>query len=66
MPKSVVSCGHPIVIDPKVSPAVDYEAELAVIIGKAGRGIEAKAAFEHVWGYTIINDITARDLQAPV
>ncbi len=64
VPESVVSCGHPIVIDPKVSPAVDYEAELAVIIGKAGRGIEAKAAFEHVWGYTIINDITARDLQA--
>jgi 2-keto-4-pentenoate hydratase/2-oxohepta-3-ene-1,7-dioic acid hydratase in catechol pathway len=64
VPESVVSCGHPIVIDPKVSPAVDYEAELAVIISKAGRGIEAKDAFEHVWGYTIINDVTARDLQA--
>ena len=44
--------------------AVDYEAELAVIIGKSGRGIAAKDAFDHVWGYTIINDVTARDLQA--
>ena len=32
--------------------------------GKGGRGIEAKHAFEHVWGYTIVNDVTARDLQA--
>ena len=51
------------VIDPNVSRAVDYEAELAVIVGKAGRGIEAKNALDHVWGYTIINDVTARDLQ---
>ena len=64
VPESVVSCGHPIVIDRKVSPAVDYEAELAVIIGKAGRGIKARDAFDYVWGYTIINDVTARDLQA--
>ena len=47
----------------KVSPAIDYEAELAVIIGKGGRGISAEDAFDHVWGYTIINDVTARDLQ---
>lgn len=64
VPELVVSCGHPIVIDRKVSPAVDYEAELAVIIGKAGRGIKARDAFDYVWGYTIINDVTARDLQA--
>jgi 2-keto-4-pentenoate hydratase/2-oxohepta-3-ene-1,7-dioic acid hydratase in catechol pathway len=64
VPESVIACGRAVVIDPKVSKAVDYEAELAVIIGKAGRGIEAKNAFDHVWGYTIINDVTARDLQA--
>lgn len=64
VPESVVSSGSPIIIDPTVSTAVDYEAELAVIIGKGGRGIEAKHAFEHVWGYTIVNDVTARDLQA--
>ena len=42
---------------------LDYEAELAVIIGKPGRGISKQRALEHVWGYTIINDVTARDLQ---
>jgi 2-keto-4-pentenoate hydratase/2-oxohepta-3-ene-1,7-dioic acid hydratase in catechol pathway len=64
VPESVISCGSAVIIDPKVSKAVDYEAELAVIIGKSGRGISAKDAFEYVWGYTIINDVTARDLQA--
>lgn len=42
---------------------LDYEAELAVIIGKAGKNILAKDAFDHVFGYTIANDITARDIQ---
>ncbi len=64
VPESVVSCGSAVVIDPNVSQAVDYEAELAVIIGKRGRGIRVDDAFDHVWGYTIINDVTARDLQA--
>jgi 2-keto-4-pentenoate hydratase/2-oxohepta-3-ene-1,7-dioic acid hydratase in catechol pathway len=63
VPESVVPCGSAVIIDPEVSQAVDYEAELAVIIGK-GRGIRAKEAFDHVWGYTIVNDVTARDLQA--
>jgi 2-keto-4-pentenoate hydratase/2-oxohepta-3-ene-1,7-dioic acid hydratase in catechol pathway len=53
----------PVEIDPKVSTAIDYEAELAVIIGKGGRGISKADAYDHVWGYTIINDVTARDLQ---
>src|SRR5215469_15268559 len=64
MPKSVVACGSAVVIDPKAPKAVDYKAELTVIIGGAGRGIDAKNAFDHVWGYTIVNDVTARDLQA--
>jgi 2-keto-4-pentenoate hydratase/2-oxohepta-3-ene-1,7-dioic acid hydratase in catechol pathway len=42
---------------------LDYEAELAVVIGKAGRGIRKADAFGHVFGYTIVNDVTARDLQ---
>ena len=50
-------------IDSGVSTAIDYEAELAVIIGKGGRGISKDDAFDHVWGYTIVNDVTARDLQ---
>jgi 2-keto-4-pentenoate hydratase/2-oxohepta-3-ene-1,7-dioic acid hydratase in catechol pathway len=63
VPESVISCGSAVIIDPEVSQAVDYEAELAVIIGKGGRRIRATDAFDHVWGYTIVNDVTARDLQ---
>jgi 2-keto-4-pentenoate hydratase/2-oxohepta-3-ene-1,7-dioic acid hydratase in catechol pathway len=52
-------------IDPHhgVTKELDYEAELGVIIGRGGRGITQEHAFEHVWGYTIIDDFTARDLQ---
>ncbi|MHA1409667.1 MAG: fumarylacetoacetate hydrolase family protein [Candidatus Odinarchaeia archaeon] len=51
------------IILPKISKAVDYEAELAIIIGKKGKNIAAKAAQEYILGYTIMNDITARDLE---
>ena len=50
-------------IPTSVSTAIDYEAELAVIIGRGGKGISVAAAMEHVWGYTILNDVTARDWQ---
>ncbi|MFV5995047.1 fumarylacetoacetate hydrolase family protein [Streptomyces sp. NPDC056231] len=52
-------------IDPHltVTSDLDYEAELAVIIGRGGRGIHRDRAMDHVWGYTINNDVTARDLQ---
>jgi 2-keto-4-pentenoate hydratase/2-oxohepta-3-ene-1,7-dioic acid hydratase in catechol pathway len=52
-------------VDPHrgVTAELDYEGELGVIIGRGGRGIGRAEAFEHVWGYTIINDVTARDLQ---
>lgn len=46
-----------------VTAQVDWEAELGVIIGRAGRNISARDALSHVFGYTVINDITARDLQ---
>ena len=46
-----------------VTSELDYEAELGVIIGVGGRGISRENAFSHVWGYTIIDDFTARDLQ---
>ena len=42
---------------------IDYEAELGVVIGRGGRAIAAPDALSHVWGYTVINDVTARDLQ---
>ena len=63
VPETVVAPGSAVRIDPKISAAIDYEAELAVIIGKRGRGIPPEEAFDHVWGYTIVNDVTARDLQ---
>ena len=43
---------------------VDYEGELGVVIGVGGRSISVSSAYDHVWGYTVINDVTARDLQA--
>lgn len=46
-----------------VTQQLDYEVELAVVIGKGGRGIAKADALAHVWGYTIVNDVTARDLQ---
>jgi len=48
---------------PGLDEAVDYEAELAVVIGKEGRFIPRDQAMAHVFGYTILNDVTARDLQ---
>ena len=46
-----------------VTSQLDYEAELGVVIGKAGRGIKMANAMDYVFGYTVINDFTARDLQ---
>jgi len=63
VPESVTGPDTLIEYDPAISSAIDYEVELAVIIGKPGRGISRENAMDHVWGYTIINDVTARDLQ---
>jgi len=51
------------VVLPKASQMVDYEAELAVVIGKPGYQIAASKAMEHVFGYSIMNDVSARDVQ---
>lgn len=64
VPETVVGSGDFIELPAAaVSEAIDYEAELAVIIGKGGKGICAADAMQHVWGYTIVNDVTARDWQ---
>ena len=63
VPECVIAHNATVAINLDVSQAIDYEAELGVIIGKGGRGIRPENALEHVWGYTIINDVTARDLQ---
>ena len=64
LPETVISHGAEILLDPGVTEAVDYESELAVIIGTGGRNIPRAEAMSHVWGYTIVNDVTARDLQS--
>lgn len=46
-----------------LSESVDYEAELGVIIGKHAKDVSPEQALDHVWGYTVVNDITARDIQ---
>jgi 2-keto-4-pentenoate hydratase/2-oxohepta-3-ene-1,7-dioic acid hydratase in catechol pathway len=50
--------------DPAVSEKLDWEVELAVVIGKKGKDIPRARAFEYVFGYTVLNDVSARDLQA--
>jgi 2-keto-4-pentenoate hydratase/2-oxohepta-3-ene-1,7-dioic acid hydratase in catechol pathway len=60
---SIAAPGDAIPLWEGLDAAVDYEAELAVVIGKGGRAISRDAAMAHVFGYTIINDVTARDLQ---
>ena len=59
---AVVGPGADVVL-PKASSKVDYEAELAVVIGKPGYQIQASHAMDHVFGYTIMNDVSARDVQ---
>ena len=61
-PTAVIGPHQPIVL-PKNSTKPDYEAELAVVIGKGGRHIPAERWQEHVFGYTIFNDVSARDFQ---
>ena len=62
-PTSVSGPYDPIPWDTAVTKQVDYEAELGVVIGIAGKNIPRDKALDHVFGYTIINDVSARDLQ---
>lgn len=59
---SVIGPQEPIVL-PSISTQPDYEAEFAVVVGKGGYRIPASAWQEHVFGYTIVNDVSARDVQ---
>jgi 2-keto-4-pentenoate hydratase/2-oxohepta-3-ene-1,7-dioic acid hydratase in catechol pathway len=64
--KAITSLTEPfadIVIDPSVSDKIDWEVELAVVIGKPGVNIKREHALDHVFGYTVLNDVTARDIQ---
>jgi len=61
-PSSLVAAGEPVIL-PKVSDKFDYEAELTIVIGKGGRHISEDAALDHVFGYTLFNDVSVRDYQ---
>ena len=53
----------PIPFDPRVSEKLDWEVELGVVIGKPGKNLSEAEAMQHVFGYTVVNDVSARDIQ---
>ena len=65
--KAITSLTEPfadIAIDPGISDKIDWEVELAVVIGKRGANIARSRAQDHVFGYMVLNDVTARDIQS--
>lgn len=63
VPHAVIGPDEDIQLDPAVTGKLDYETELTIVIGEPGRHIPVERAHEHVFGYTILNDCTARDRQ---
>lgn len=63
VPECVVGPHDDVSIPSEVSTQIDYEAELCVVIGKGGRNISRAEAMGYVFGYTVVNDVTARDVQ---
>jgi 2-keto-4-pentenoate hydratase/2-oxohepta-3-ene-1,7-dioic acid hydratase in catechol pathway len=63
VPECVIGSQQIVELPSQISSQIDYEAELAVIIGKGGKNIRYSDAARHIFGYTIINDVTARDVQ---
>jgi 2-keto-4-pentenoate hydratase/2-oxohepta-3-ene-1,7-dioic acid hydratase in catechol pathway len=63
-PTTVIGPNEQVLNHQNVTNQLDYEGELAVIIGKKGRAIKKEEALDYIFGYTILNDVTARDLQA--
>jgi 2-keto-4-pentenoate hydratase/2-oxohepta-3-ene-1,7-dioic acid hydratase in catechol pathway len=59
----VIGPGARVEMHPGVTEMVDYEVELTIVIGRGGRNIARTEAWDHIFGYTIINDVTARDRQ---
>lgn len=62
-PTAVVGPGDAIRWEPALSDRIDWEAELAVVIGRPARRVKAEDAYDYVFGYTAANDVTARDIQ---
>jgi 2-keto-4-pentenoate hydratase/2-oxohepta-3-ene-1,7-dioic acid hydratase in catechol pathway len=64
LPETVVGPHDEVLLPGKaISEQIDYESELAVVIGRAGRNVPRSRAMDHVFGYTIVNDVSARDVQ---
>lgn len=62
-PSSVIGPGEPIVVDRSITERVDWEVELGVVIGRSMRSVTHDEALDHVFGYTVANDVSARDVQ---
>lgn len=62
-PSSMIGHGDPIVVDREQTERVDWEVELAVVVGRTARRVSVDAALGHVFGYTVANDVSARDVQ---
>ncbi|WP_017240888.1 fumarylacetoacetate hydrolase family protein [Streptomyces sp. SS] len=62
-PDTVIGPADDIAFDPRLSATWDYEAEIALVIGRDGRSIPEEQALEHVFGYCVANDVSQRDLQ---
>lgn len=60
---SIIASGEEILVHERFTETPDYEGEIGVILGRGGMGIKEDEAMEYVWGYTIINDMTARERQ---
>jgi len=60
---SIIGPGDPIVL-PRQSERVELEAELAIVVGQIAKDVTVDSAMEYIWGFTVANDVTARDLQA--
>ena len=63
LPSTVIGTGEAIRWDPQITQQVDWEGELGVVIGRGGFRVAEEEALAHIFGYTIANDISARDLQ---
>lgn len=63
-PSTIIGPGDPIRWDPELTTQVDYEAELAVVIGRTARRVGVEEALDYVLGYTCLNDVSARDIQS--
>ncbi len=62
---ALIGNGDPILKPPRVSYRVDWEVELGVVIGRRGKYVDEKEALNHVFGYTVVNDVSMRDWQFP-